>query len=99
MLFHVRMDVRIPLDTDPQKVKQLSEQEHERARELQQQGKWLHLWRVAGKYTNVSVFEVESPAELHEIVSTLPLYPFMEIAVTALCRHPGSLESAEHDRA
>jgi len=99
MLFHVRMDVRIPLDTDPQKVKQLSEQEHERARELQQQGKWLHLWRVAGKYTNVSVFEVESPAELHEIVSTLPLYPFMEIDVTALCRHPGSLESAEHDRA
>jgi muconolactone D-isomerase len=95
MLFHVRMDVRIPLNADPQKVKQLSEQEHERATELQQQGKWLHLWRVAGKYANISVFEVESPAELHEILSSLPLFPLMELEVVALCRHPGSLEPAE----
>jgi muconolactone D-isomerase len=95
MLFHVRMDVRIPLDTDPQKVKQLSEQEHQRATELQQQGKWLHLWRVAGKYANISVFDVDSPAELHEILSSLPLFPFMELEVVALCRHPGSLEPAE----
>jgi muconolactone D-isomerase len=99
MLFHVSMDVRIPHDADPQKMKQLGELEHERAEQLQQQGKWLHLWRVAGKYANISVFDVESPADLHEIVSTLPLYPFMEIDVIALCHHPGSLQSAEHDRA
>jgi len=95
MLFHVRMNLRIPHDADTRKIKQLGEQEHERAQQLQQLGKWLHLWRVAGQYANISVFEVESPAELHEIVSSLPLYPFMEIDVTALCRHPGSLEPAE----
>jgi muconolactone D-isomerase len=93
------MDVYIPLDSDPQKVKHLGEQEHARAAELQQQGKWLHLWRVAGKYASLSVFDVESPAELHEILSSLTLYPFMKLEVTALCRHPGSLEPAVPARA
>jgi muconolactone D-isomerase len=92
MLFHVSINVRIPHDADPDKIKQLGAQEHERAKELQLQGKWLHLWRVAGKYANVSVFDVESADELHEILSSLPLYPFMEIDVNALCHHPGSLE-------
>ncbi|MBB6144129.1 muconolactone D-isomerase [Silvibacterium bohemicum] len=92
MLFHVMMNVHIPQGFDQEKLKQLQSEEHERARELQLQGKWLHLWRVAGKYANVSVFEVESPAEFHEVLSSLPLYPFMEVEVAALCRHPGALE-------
>jgi muconolactone delta-isomerase len=95
MLFHVHIDVRIPHDADSEKIKQLSEQEHARAQQLQRQGKWLHLWRVAGKYANISVFDVESPGELHEMLSSLPLYPFMEVDVTALCRHPGALQPAE----
>jgi muconolactone D-isomerase len=92
MLFHVSIAVRIPNDADQEKIKLLGEREHERAKELQQQGKWLHLWRVAGKSANMSIFDVESPAELHEILNSLPFYPFMEVDVTALCRHPGSLE-------
>ena len=35
---------------------------------------------------------MDSPAELHDILNSLPFYPFMEIDVTALCRHPGALE-------
>jgi muconolactone D-isomerase len=92
MLFHVSIVVRIPHDADPEKVKQLSAEEHERAKELQLQRKWIHLWRVAGKYANISIFDVENPAELHDILNSLPLYPFMEAEVTALCHHPGSLE-------
>jgi muconolactone D-isomerase len=91
MLFHVYINVRIPHDADPEQVKKLGEQEHKRAKGLQEQGKWLHLWRVAGKFANISIFEVETPAELHEILNSLPLYPFMEVEVTALCRHPGAI--------
>jgi muconolactone D-isomerase len=94
MLFHVSITVRIPHNADQEKIKQLGALEHERAKELQLQGKWVHLWRVTGKYGNVSVFDVESSDELHEILNSLPLYPFMEIEVTALCHHPGSLEPA-----
>ncbi len=95
MLFHVAIDVRLPFDTDPEKVRQLGEREHERAAELQRQGKWLHLWRVVGKWANVSIFSVESPAELHDILESLPLRPYMNVEVTALCRHPGSLAPTE----
>jgi muconolactone D-isomerase len=95
MLFYVAITVRIPLDTDPQKIKQLEVLEHDRAAELQRQGKWLHLWRVVGKFANVSIFKVESPAELHEILESLPLRPYMEVEATALCRHPGSLAAVD----
>jgi muconolactone D-isomerase len=94
MLFHVGITVRIPHAADADEIQKLSAREHERAKELQLQGKWLHLWRVAGKFANISVFDVDSPAELHEILNSLPLYPFMEVEVTALCRHPGALEPA-----
>jgi muconolactone D-isomerase len=95
MLFHVAITVQIPPDADPEEIKQLGTQEHERAAELQRQGKWLHLWRVVGKFANISIFKVESPAELHEILESLPLHPYMAADVTALCRHPGSLAGVE----
>ena len=91
MLFHVKITVRMPHVIDPERVEELGRREHARAAELQRQGKWLHLWRVAGKWANVSIFKVDSPAELHEILESLPLFPFMEVEVAALCRHPGSL--------
>jgi len=72
MLFHVTITVRMPHEVDPNRVKQLRERERERAADLQPQGKCLHLWRVAGKSANVSIFDVESPAELHEVLESLP---------------------------
>lgn len=91
MLFHVEMNVRIPHDADPEKVELLKRTEKERAQELQRQGKWRHLWRVVGQYRNVSIFDVADATELHDILSTLPLFPFMEIEVRALCRHYSSI--------
>jgi muconolactone D-isomerase len=41
--------------------------------------------------TNISVLDVESPAELHDVLNSVPLYPFIEVEVTALCPTPGSL--------
>lgn len=91
MLFHVEMDVRIPLDFDPAEAARLKVAEKTRFHELQRSGKWRHIWRVVGHYKNVSIFDVESGSELHDILMSLPLYPFMEMRVTPLCRHPSSL--------
>lgn len=91
MLFQVEMDVRLPRDLPEAEAAELKSVERARAQELQQAGKWRHLWRVAGRYANISIFDVSSPQELHDILSTLPLFPFMEIAVTPLCRHPSSI--------
>lgn len=91
MLFQVEMDVRLPPDLAPDVADELKATERARSQELQRGGKWRHLWRIAGRYANISVFDVESPAELHELLSTLPLFPYMEVRVTALCRHPSSI--------
>ena len=91
MLFKFDMDVNIPLGFDADEAARLKAQEKERFQELQETGTWRHIWRVAGRYANVSIFDVESNAALHDILMSLPLFPFMTIQVTALCRHPSSL--------
>lgn len=91
MLFHVQVDVRLPHDMPPDQADALKKAERERAQELQQLGKWRHLWRIAGRYSNVSIFDVSGAQELHDILSALPLFPFMEIMVSPPCRHPSSI--------
>jgi muconolactone D-isomerase len=95
LLFHVEIVVKIPHDVDSEKIKALSAAEVERAKTLQREGKWLHIWRIVGKWANSSVFNVKDGAELHEILTSLPLYPYMEIKVTALCAHPASIEDEQ----
>ena len=60
---------------------------------IQRSGKWPELWRVVGRYANVSRFDVESGDELHQLLSSLPLFPYMDVEVTALTVHPSKLES------
>lgn len=91
MLFCVEMTVNIPLDSDPVKMDEIKRAEKERAIELQKSGKWPHLWRVTGKYSNISIFDVESNDELHNLLMSLPLFPYMNIQVTALSQHPSSI--------
>ena len=92
MLYHVRMDVHVPHDMEADRFELLKAQEKARAQELQRRGKWRHLWRVAGQYSNVSIFDVADHDELHAVLSTLPLFPFMTIQVTPLARHPSAVD-------
>ena len=91
MLFQVEMDVRLPYDFPAEKAEALKHTERARAQELQRAGVWRHLWRVAGRYSNVSIFDVSGPQDLHNILSSLPLFPFMDMRITPLCRHPSSV--------
>lgn len=91
MLFHVRMNVNLPLDMPADQAAQLKQTEKELAQRLQHAGKWRHLWRIAGQYANISVFDVDSVDELHDLLTSLPLFPYMQIDVMPLCRHPSSV--------
>ena len=53
----------------------------------------MHLWRVVGQYSNISVFDVSGTDELHDILWNLPLFPFMTISVTPLTEHPSALSA------
>ncbi|MGW7541577.1 muconolactone Delta-isomerase [Streptomyces sp. NPDC054770] len=91
MLFAVRMTVHLPpdLDTDVRAATLAAEKEY--AQRLQRSGEWLHLWRCAGQYANLSVFDVTDNDRLNDILWCLPLFPHMDITVTPLARHPSDI--------
>jgi muconolactone D-isomerase len=91
MLFYVRMNVALPTGMPPDEAARIKQVEKEFSQRLQREGKWRHLWRIAGQYANVSIFDVDSVDELHALLTALPLFPYMQIEVTPLCRHPSSI--------
>lgn len=91
MLFHVRMDVDIPRDLPAEEATEIIAKEKAYSQELQHSGKWRHIWRIAGEYANYSIFDVDDNAELHQILTGLPLFKFMTIKVTPMLRHPSSV--------
>ncbi|TDW69841.1 muconolactone Delta-isomerase [Kribbella pratensis] len=91
MFFHVRMDVQLPPDLDPAERAELLGRERDRAIELQKAGAWPGLWRIVGEYANISIFDVPSNDELHDILSSLPLFPYMKLQVTPLATHPSKI--------
>lgn len=93
MLFMVEMAVNLPPDMPAERAEQIKATEKAYSQQLQREGKWRHIWRVAGLYANVSIFDVQDAQQLHDILMDLPLYPWMDISVTALCRHPSSIRS------
>lgn len=91
MLFAVKMEVELPLDLDPGERDDMLAREKAYSQRLQRAGTWRHLWRVAGQYSNLSIFDVADNDELHEILWNLPLFRHMTITVTALARHPSAI--------
>ena len=89
MLFHVQMTVRLPHEMPAAEADELKAREKAIAQQLQREGTWRHLWRIAGRYANVSVFDVPDNAALHDTLMTLPLFPYMDIEV-----QPITLEKA-----
>jgi len=93
MLFHVTMEVKLPATMPAAEADKLKADEKALASRLQEQGTWRHLWRVAGQYANVSIFDVADNEALHALLTSLPLFPYMQITVTPLCRHPSSIRA------
>ncbi len=95
MLFAVTMDVSLPPDLDPGLRADTLAREKAYCQNLQSKGKWPHIWRVVGQYANLSIFNVDSTDELHEILWNLPLFPYMKVQVTPLAQHPSDVNVRE----
>ncbi|WP_308191062.1 muconolactone Delta-isomerase [Pseudonocardia terrae] len=90
-LFAVRMDVALPPDMDPAARADLLAREKAYSQEWQRSGHWRNIWRCVGEYANLSLFEVESNEQLHQILWGLPLFPYMTMTVTPLAGHPSDV--------
>ncbi|MFA7944797.1 muconolactone Delta-isomerase [Pseudomonas brenneri] len=94
MLICTLMKVNIPADMPAEQLRDLRTRETARAQELQKEGKLRHIWRVAGQVANVTVWDVADNDEFHEIVSSLALFPYFDIQVIPLSRHPSDISDS-----
>jgi muconolactone D-isomerase len=86
--FLVRIEVSLPPDMPDERRADLAAAELARGRELQGRGAIQRIWRLPGGLRNVGVWEAHDATELHELITSLPLYPWIRSEVTALAVHP-----------
>ncbi len=88
-LYAVRMDVDLPLELPGRD--DLLAREKAYSQDLQRSGQWVHIWRITGQYSNLSVFDVADNEALHDVLWGLPLFPYMTIDVIPLGQHPSAI--------
>jgi muconolactone D-isomerase len=88
MLFMLRIDVSLPPEMAQADKDALRERENARAKELIEKGTLVRIWRVVGRVANLSLWHTDSLEALHDVVSSLPMFPYMKIDVTPLINHP-----------
>lgn len=88
MKFLVRIEVNLPPELDCQDRAQLLAAEAMRGKELLAKGMIFGIWRIPGRLANAGIWEATDATELHEAISSLPVFPYAEVDVIALAKHP-----------
>lgn len=86
--FLVRAEIRLPPGMSDDERDELAAREAVRGRELQDSGSIVRIWRVPGRHANVAIWRASDASDLHALLTSLPLFRWMEIEVEALARHP-----------
>jgi muconolactone D-isomerase len=89
MEFLVHQTNRMPADEASQRLREeLRIVERERAQELRDAGILIKLWRVPGTRDAIGLYEAIDATALHDALSSLPLFPWLDISVQPLATHP-----------
>jgi muconolactone D-isomerase len=88
MEFLVEIEVRLPTDLPEERLTSLLAAEHARGTALAESGVLRAIWRVPGRLANRGIWEAADATALHDVLVSLPLWPYMDVAVTSLATHP-----------
>jgi muconolactone D-isomerase len=88
MEFLVHIDISLPHGLPEERRRELVAAEQDRARELIEQGLLVRIWRLPGRFANISLYRAADATELHAALTSLPLWPYMDVRVEALAVHP-----------
>jgi muconolactone D-isomerase len=88
MDFLVHIAVTLPPAMPCAEREALFSAESVRAAALADAGRLVRLWRIPGRSANWGLWRASDATELHEALTSLPLWPYMDIEVTALAKHP-----------
>jgi muconolactone D-isomerase len=84
----VEIDVRLPATLGETERAELLDAELERGRQLVEAGVIRAIWRIPGAIRNVGIWEAADATELHEHLTSLPLFPWLTAEVRPLAVHP-----------
>lgn len=87
MEFLVQIQVTLPPELSSTVRQDLMERERARGRELQSEGVIRRIWRIPGRTANVGIWEAADPTALHQALTSLPMFPYIDARVTALATH------------
>jgi muconolactone D-isomerase len=90
--FLVNIEVGWPADGDPDELARITAAERVRGRELGEAGTIKRMWRVPGRRANWGIWEAEDATALHAAISSLPLFPYLDVEVIPLAAHPNDPE-------
>jgi muconolactone D-isomerase len=88
MEFLVEIQIDLPVDTPSDERDRLVGEEARRSRELGELGHLVRIWRIPGRWANVGIWQAEDATQLHQVLSSLPLFPWMDVQVRPLAAHP-----------
>lgn len=88
MMFLVEARTRFPHTLDQGERSRIVDAERVAALSHREAGTLLHIWRVPGQLANVAVWSCQDPDELHEHLTSLPAWEWMEVSVRPLATHP-----------
>ncbi len=85
--FLVEIEIELPPSMPDAERTAILSAEAARGRELRDAGSIVRIWRVPGRRANVGVWNAVDASELHELLATLPVFPWMDIQVRPLAEH------------
>jgi muconolactone D-isomerase len=85
--FLLEIEVRLPASMDDAQRAQLIERERVRGRELADQGIIRAIWRIPGRFANRAIWSAPDATALHTAITSLPLWPYVDVVVTPLATH------------
>lgn len=88
MLYLVRMASNLPGEWTKEKTDELRQRELKLGIEYMESGLLRRVFRTVGEDGNASIWEADTPEQLHEALRSLPKFPWAKITVTPLIEHP-----------
>jgi muconolactone D-isomerase len=86
--FLVHIDIHLPAKMPAELRADLLAREAARGRELLADGTLVRIWRVPGRLANVSLYRAADAAAVHAAITSLPMWPWMDVRVDPLAVHP-----------
>lgn len=88
MEFLVHIEIALPPGMPEVERRELYAAESAQAASLATAGRLVRLWRIPGRTANWGLWRANDATELHDALTSLPLWPYMDIEVMPLARHP-----------